>query len=91
MKLFVLFICPLLINSFVQQAEKRSANCQNENADGFVDKAQHIMDKYKQQSRKRESMRYQIIAAEATAALARRMEEVSPFVALVHFEHFGHG
>ena len=54
--------------AFVQQNQPASDTC------GNVDKAQKIM--YNQQSRKREAMRYQIIAAEASEPLARRMEEV---------------
>ena len=47
--------------------------CRHEGNDG-TDRAQRIM--YNQQSRKREGMRYQIIAVEACEPLARRMEEV---------------
>mmetsp|Transcript_11605 Transcript_11605/g.17038 ORF Transcript_11605/g.17038 Transcript_11605/m.17038 type:complete len:387 (+) Transcript_11605:52-1212(+) len=47
-----------------------------ETANDEIDKAKKIM--YHQQSRKREAMRYQIIAAEANEPLARRLEEKFP-------------
>lgn len=60
--------------AFIQKTQQRSESCQFENNDNGVDKAQKIM--YNQQSRKREGMRYQIIAAEACEPLAQRMTEV---------------
>ena len=61
--------------AFVQQNQPASDTCRYGSDGNGVDKAQKIM--YNQQSRQREAMRYQIIAAEASEPLARRMEEVS--------------
>jgi hypothetical protein len=51
-------------------------SCRYETGEDGNDRAQRIM--YKQQHRKREAIRYQIIAAEECEPLARRMEEANP-------------
>jgi hypothetical protein len=51
-------------------------SCRHETGEDGNDRAQRIM--YKQQHRKREAIRYQIIAAEECEPLARRMEEANP-------------
>lgn len=64
-------------DGFVQNVQDRprlDTTCRWEKKDSGQERAQKIM--YNQQSRKREAMRYQIIAAEACEPLARRMEEV---------------
>jgi hypothetical protein len=72
---FVLLLLTFLItNAFVQQRKPGADTCQFQSNESGNDKAQRIM--YNQQSRNREAMRYQIIAAEACEPLARRMEEV---------------
>ena len=58
----------------LQDQPKAETTCRWEKKDSGQERAQKIM--YNQQSRKREAMRYQIIAAEACEPLARRMEEV---------------
>lgn len=55
---------------------QRQETCRWEKNENGQDKAQKIM--YNQQSRQREAMRYQIIAAEAVEPLAQRMEEAYP-------------
>ena len=64
-----------LANAVARGSETSENSCRvnaAENHNG--DKASRIM--FNQQSRKREAMRYHIIAAEACEPLARRMEEV---------------
>ena len=58
----------------VDDSNRHSASSSSINQDKEV--AKRIM--YNQQSRRRESIHYQIIAAEATESLARRMEEKYP-------------
>ncbi len=58
-----------------QNQQRKETICRWEKKDNGQERAQKIM--YNQQSRQREAMRYQIIAAEACEPLARRMEEVS--------------
>ena len=63
---------------FVQHSQTGSSDsCRFASEDEDADKAHKIM--YNQQSRKREAMTYQIIAAEACEPLARRIEEVGFF------------
>jgi len=62
---------------FVQHSQTGSSDsCRFASEDEDADKAHKIM--YNQQSRKREAMTYQIIAAEACEPLARRIEEAYP-------------
>ena len=62
------------VGAFVQTQDIARNACRFESENGN-DRAQRIM--YNQQAKKREDMRYKIIAAEACEPLARRMEEVS--------------
>jgi hypothetical protein len=74
MWILVLFVKLLGAAAFVQQSNQSDMTCRLESAGDANDKAGQIM--YHQQCRKREAMRYQIIAAEACEPLARKMEEV---------------
>lgn len=66
-----LFSC----QAFVQKNQRLGPVSRRfETVNDGIDRAQKIM--YNQQSRKREAMRYQIIAAEVNEPLARRIEEV---------------
>jgi hypothetical protein len=69
------FVCSY---GFLQnnQGSKPLASCRYETGQSDNDRAQQIM--YNQQSRKREAIRYQIIAAEECEPLAVRMEEAHP-------------
>lgn len=64
-------------DAFLQQAGGSNIDsCRYETGESGHDRAQRIM--YNQQSRQREAMRYQIIAAEACEPLARQMEQMYP-------------
>lgn len=70
-----LFLFLVSCQAFVQKNQRLGPDSRRfETANDGIDRAQKIM--YNQQSRKREAMRYQIIAAEANEPLARRIEEV---------------
>ena len=62
-------------SDFAHQSQQTSESCQFESNDNGGDREQKIMNS--QQSRKREGMRYQIIAVEACEPLAQKIEEVS--------------
>jgi len=77
--IFVLILQVFLVScqAFVQKNQRLGPVSRRfETANDGIDRAQKIM--YNQQSRKREAMRYQIIAAEANEPLARRIEEKFP-------------
>jgi hypothetical protein len=74
MWILVLFVKLLGTAAFLQQSNQNDMACRSESSGDGSDKASRIM--FNQQSRKREAMRYQIIAAEACEPLARKMEEV---------------
>lgn len=73
---WLMIISSAMSDGFLQPHQnQRQETCRWEKNENGQDKAQKIM--YNQQSRQREAMRYQIIAAEAVEPLAQRMEEVS--------------
>mmetsp|Transcript_102398 Transcript_102398/g.153464 ORF Transcript_102398/g.153464 Transcript_102398/m.153464 type:complete len:372 (-) Transcript_102398:117-1232(-) len=76
MWMLLLFVKLLGTAAFLPQFTQCEMSCRLESSSDENDKASQIM--FHQQSRKREAMRYQIIAAEACEPLARKMEELYP-------------